>query len=296
MDARQKEYLKQKVITVARRNSGSRVKNWILNFHKIIFYKAISFSKLLLPIKVRTLWGEKMEIILPERVSISILRNGFAEVDVTFYLLEYLKTGDTFIDIGAHFGSYSLLASTIVGNEGRVLAFEPTPSTYRQLSKNAINYSNNNIEVFNFGVYDTRNELRFSDYGVVNSAFNTFFVNRGNNSLTENDITVKTIKLDDFFNEFYSDLKIDLLKIDAESSEFKILMGLKETLLKYRPKIILEVGDYSIEGIKKTKDLVAFLENQNYKPYELDLMTYKVIQYQVKENEEYKNIIFHSVN
>ena len=66
-------------------------------------------------IKVKTFWDGEIEVILPEMVSISIWRNGFVESDVTIYLLKYLNNGETFVDIGAHFGFYSLLASSIVG-------------------------------------------------------------------------------------------------------------------------------------------------------------------------------------
>ncbi len=132
----QKELYIKRIIKTTGRNSTNRLRGWVNNFYKIIYYKSLMFLNKASEIKVKTFWGGKIQVILPEMVSISIWRNGFVESDVTIYLLKYLNNGETFIDIGAHFGFYSLLASSIVGREGQVLSFEPTASTFRQLSKN----------------------------------------------------------------------------------------------------------------------------------------------------------------
>src|SRR5438309_4114648 len=63
------------------------------------------------------------------------LRNGFERQEQEF-LLEFLGPGMTFIDIGAHHGLYSLLASKKVGPSGRVVAFEPSPREFRRLRWN----------------------------------------------------------------------------------------------------------------------------------------------------------------
>jgi len=73
--------------------------------------------------KVKTFWGEEMLVIIPEVVSLNIYRYRFFEEDLTKMILEYLKPGMTFFDIGAHFGYYTLLASFIVGEKGIVHSF-----------------------------------------------------------------------------------------------------------------------------------------------------------------------------
>lgn len=286
------QFLKKKVLKVANRNSGTRLKKWLFNFHKIIIYKSIALLNKTLSLKVKTIWEDEIEIILPEMVSINIFRNGFAEADVTYYLLEHLKEGQTFIDIGAHFGSYSLLASNLVGKKGIVISFEPTPSTFTQLKRNIVNNEFQNIRIYNYAVFDKQTKLIFSDFGIVNSAFNSFFRNRGSNLLEKQEIEVETVKLDDFLENNFKELRIDLIKIDAESSEYFILQGSQNIIKIYKPKIILEVGDFSIEDIKKSNELVNYLYDIGYIAYEFDLDKKSITPYIAKANETYKNLIF----
>jgi len=243
-------------------------------------------------IEVKTFWDGKINIILPESVSISIWRNGFVESDVSIYLLKYLNKGETFIDIGAHFGFYSLLALSIVGEEGQVLSFEPTNSTFNQLTKNISNQDNDNIKIFNLAAFNSRTQIEFNDYGIINSAYNSFFANRGESKLKAKKIKVNTVVIDDFLNEYYIDRIIGTIKIDAESSEFQVLTGLKNTIDKYHPKIILEVGDFSINGTKNSRDLIELVEGYGYQSFELDKTTFQIVPYIKKNNESYKNLLF----
>lgn len=59
-------------------------------------------------------------------------------------LNQFLKPGDTFIDVGAHIGFFTLIASVMVGPNGRVLAFEPEPHNFDALRRNvALNQAQN---------------------------------------------------------------------------------------------------------------------------------------------------------
>src|SRR5688572_9607452 len=75
-------------------------------------------------------WGGKMKVVLPEIVSGHIFTYGFFDEEVCYYIIHSVDEGDVFVDVGSHFGSFSLLASSIVGPEGKVLSIDPTPSTY----------------------------------------------------------------------------------------------------------------------------------------------------------------------
>jgi len=291
-DIDQKEFLINRVKKISDRNTTSKFRGWVYNFYKIIYYKSLMFLNKTSEIKVKTFWDGKINIILPESVSINIWRNGFAESDVSIYLLKYLNKGETFIDIGAHFGFYSLLASSIVGREGQVLSFEPTTSTFNQLSKNIVNQGNENIKIFNLAAFNSKTEMEFNDYGIINSAFNSFFANRGDNKLAGERIKVNTIVLDDFLSENYSDRKISMIKLDAESSEFQIITGLKNTINTHHPKIILEIGDHSISGIKSSHELVELIESFGYEGFELNKSNFQIVPFTIGKKESYRNILF----
>ena len=65
-----------------------------------------------------------------------ILRDGMWEPAETALIRSQLKPGDTFIDVGANFGYYTVLASKLVGPTGRVIAFEPDPRSFQLLERN----------------------------------------------------------------------------------------------------------------------------------------------------------------
>jgi len=97
------------------------------------------------PRRVRIRNGMDMDIILPDHTSI-YLRMGIPyERDVTAYMEKILKEGSTFFDVGAHFGYHSLMASSMVGPDGRIVAFEPTPTTYEVLRNNSSRATMSNI-------------------------------------------------------------------------------------------------------------------------------------------------------
>ncbi|QKJ97585.1 MAG: FkbM family methyltransferase [Ignavibacteriota bacterium] len=292
MDNNQKANLIKKIILTSNRNNTNRLKGWIYNFHKIVYYKSLEFLKKTSEFKVKTFWNRDINIILPESVSVSIWRNGFVESDVTIYLLNYLNKGDTFIDIGAHFGFYTLLAADIVGPKGQVLAFEPTISTFNQLSKNVSNSKNDNIRIYNLAASNSNTEMEFNDFGIINSAFNSFFENRGDKYFEGKKIIVNAVIVDDFIKENFSKSKISAIKIDAESAEFQVLSGLINVINKDHPIIILEVGDYSISGTKKSKELIELVESFDYQSFELDKKSFNIMPYIKKNIERYSNILF----
>eukprot|EP01034_Spumella_vulgaris_P002103 gene2103-2739_t len=76
--------------------------------------------------------------------------------------MHYLRPEDTFVDVGANIGVYSVLASGITG--AKSLSFEPIPSTFANLKRN-INYNNlqDRSELYNLGVGDKEETLIFSN-------------------------------------------------------------------------------------------------------------------------------------
>ena len=122
-------------------------------------------------IKTKTFWGKRMNVILPEVVSSDIRRFGYIEESVANFLINYASEGDCLIDVGAHFGFFSLLMADMVGKNGSVHSFEPTPSTFSVL-KNNIKIEEN-IFINNNAIWDLETEIEFNDYGLSSSAFNS---------------------------------------------------------------------------------------------------------------------------
>ena len=215
--------------------------------------------------EARLFTGDSMNIVVPDNVSTALYLNGCFEADDTKALIESLNEGETFIDIGAHIGYYSLLASSLVGDSGKVICFEPTPSTYGLLVKNL--QQKKNVKAENLAVYSVQTNMEFNDYGLKYMVFNSFKKARLNDiDLVANHINVQTTTLDNYCR--LNDVKPSFIKIDAESVELHVLQGSVETIKKHKPKLMIEVGDFSHIDAGGSLKIISFLTDLGYEVYE----------------------------
>jgi FkbM family methyltransferase len=131
-----------------------------------------------------------------------------------------LGPGETFVDVGANAGYFSLLASKCVGPTGRVWAFEPVPITRQELKTNLRLNNAGNVSV---GPADHRGT---SSLRALQDASET--------------ITVQTARLDDLLP---AEQKVNVIKIDIEAAEQMALEGMRGRLERDHPDLIIEVTD-----------------------------------------------------
>ena len=162
-------------------------------------------------------FGVSMTVVLPEVISEQIYTYGLFDETVTWLVLQAVHKGDVVIDIGAHFGYFSLLFSHLVGQHGKVLSFEPTPSTFTVLQKNVSAYGN--ITALSLAAGSETGECAISDYGLKYSAWNTLAEESRMpdvlNSHDSNRVIVKVVRLDDCLVQ--EAVRPSLIKIDAEN-------------------------------------------------------------------------------
>jgi FkbM family methyltransferase len=183
------------------------------------------------------------------------------------WLLEsLLKTGDTFIDIGANVGIYSFMAARIVGSSGQVFSFEPDPMTYRGLSESAELNAFSQVRCLNIALSNYFGEASFyvdSGDSVGSSLLSTFDYNE-----------VTKVKVDTFDNvigTLDSDpQKVRLIKVDVEGAEYLTIQGMKGFLgFGHRPAIFCEVRGSASKRSPNTYDAVRrFLEAFGYTPFQ----------------------------
>ena len=70
--------------------------------------------------------GMKIRVIWTDVIGYSIAVDGYYDLPIVRVIQELLKPGMTFVDVGAHVGQYSLLASGLVGREGPSTALSPS--------------------------------------------------------------------------------------------------------------------------------------------------------------------------
>ncbi len=141
--------------------------------------------------------------------------------------------GDVVLDMGAHIGSYSLRYSRLVGQEGRVISFEPDPENRRILSWNLRLNNAQNVQVRReaLGDFTGEGKLRISSFPGQHS-----FVHSSKGIRQVSEIVVPVAKLDDIRLD-----KVDFVKMDVEGYELNVLRGGEKTILSLRPRMQIEV-------------------------------------------------------
>ena len=148
-------------------------------------------------------------------------------------VLKLLRPGSTFIDVGANIGDFSLLAASVTGSAGRVLAFEPEATNCCLIKRNIELNGYKNIEVFQLALSDSNGEA--SLYLGDRCDYHSLLKDQPERKAGV--IAVKTRTLDSFLEEFGQD-RVDMIKVDVEGAELKVLRGARE-MLRRNPNVVI---------------------------------------------------------
>jgi FkbM family methyltransferase len=261
---------------------------------KLVIYirKFICFvlRKAKFPIRIyaNAFFGRQIRVVLPEMVSNVIWQKGYFEEDVCYYFLNLLGPGDTCIDIGGHFGFFSMLARELVGPEGTVVTFEPMPRTRAILAENMErNAGPATHYLIPAAAGAGPNKLTFKDFGLIGSAFATSDEQRSAAVTLVGKVEVDVRTVDAVVSELgLSSLK--LMKIDAENAEYDVVQGSLVTLRTLRPALILEAGDASGK-VGATRRVLDVVTAEGYVPYEFHRWTLR--PHAITERYGYQNLL-----
>lgn len=202
--------------------------------------------------------GFKLNLKLDDWIQENIFFLGEYENAELKMLEKHLKPGDTFIDLGANLGIYTLHASRIVGEKGKVISFEPFSINHNAIKKHIEINTLSNVRLEKLAVG--------SESGTITMYLDETEGNLG--MVTANYIenakeeTVEIVSIDEYLKSKPLQ-KIDFIKIDIEGFEYPTLLGLKNTLEKYHPAILIEILEDS--GTTQNDEKVhEFLYNLGY--------------------------------
>lgn len=213
--------------------------------------------------------GQQIRVVIPEIVGTEIYRHGYIEADLTRVLIGNLRPGMVFVDVGAHYGYHSLIASQMVGPDGVVVSLEPTPKTFELLRRNVD--GRGNVRARQAAVGEAPATVRLHDYGSGHSALNTLLEGprvppAERRRLRDVSYLVTCVTLDQLLAT--ESLVPDLIKLDAEGSELSILRGMRQLLGNCEPLIALETGDYQGMSSPRTASCIDYLEGIGYRCFE----------------------------
>lgn len=169
--------------------------------------------------------GYKMFVHMEEYEGIDgiaqqLLFQGTYEKYTTILFKRFVSEGMNVIDIGANIGYYTLLAAKLVGERGKVFAFEPELRNYALLLKNIEVNSYKNIIPLQKAVSNKTGKAKLFLDKVESGAHSLY---KAEEDATQ-DIMVDAISLDEFFKG--KEYPIDIIKIDVEGAEMTVLLGM----------------------------------------------------------------------
>ncbi|KUH36529.1 MULTISPECIES: FkbM family methyltransferase [Streptomyces] len=189
------------------------------------------------------------------------------EPNLSAFLRDRLRPGDTFIDVGAHRGAFSLLASHAVGPHGRVVAIEPHPRFHDDLAAVAAANHRTNIRTVRFAASDSTGVVVLYVEDPSNLGHTTAVRPRHVHATVE----VPTASLADLVSR--ADLATArVIKIDVEGAESAAVRGLTPVLphLRDDAELVIEVTPRLLtkQG-ESAAALIATLREHGFHPYTL---------------------------
>jgi FkbM family methyltransferase len=192
---------------------------------------------------------------------------GVWEPDLTYWIQSRLEPGDVFVDVGANIGYFTLLAATCVGQHGRCVAIEASPSILELLNENLeINHIGSRVRAVNVAASDRDGTLTVYAGPRVNLGLTTMVPNED----LEIETTIGAKALKDILTE-EEIARARLIKIDVEGFEGPVVRGLLPFLGSCRSdlEIVMEVNGMDTPDGEETSDIVRQFGALGFHAYEI---------------------------
>lgn len=237
-----------------------------------------------LPIKGRwRLAAPLNRLFPPEEVTINLAGVGRVTLDLSIRMLQevywsglhkedaaiqrlartLLPRDGVFVDVGANIGLHTLAIAAHVAEGGSVVAFEPHPLNHRLLVRNLRQNNLRHVVAENAGLAEF-------DTTLIGSAQpgggNWSLASRG-----DHHFDVRLMRLDDYWRD-HPLPRLDLMKIDVEGAEVRVLRGARQTIARFRPLIVFEVCPPWLAKMQtNVAELMAELMSHDYRIHPLPL-------------------------
>jgi methyltransferase, FkbM family len=274
--------------------------------HPIKYLYSLLYRELIYPISQKEIvvstipfFNQKMKIALPASSDIYLTggKSHSSEIRLAKFLIQYLNENAHFLDIGAHVGYFTLLASIVVGKDGRVVAFEPSEKSFKLLLSNTSIFQQ--ITVYQKVVSSSSSPITFYEFPTLYSEYNTSDIHPHEHEdwfkrTKYKKVEVAAETLDEFL--IHHSFQPAFIKIDVEGAEYDVVLGGKQFFTLYSPTIMMEYVEPKRDNHshKQARDLLYELGYQSF--LILDDGSIKTItdidSYLEKNHLESDNIVF----
>jgi len=222
--------LHQRLRRFAGRPAHEKYASIVQRFHRI-------FPKV--PVLCRLSFGAWW-VVGNSTIDSGLLWRGFETAELRF-VEKFLEPGMCVLDVGAHHGLYTLLASKRVGSRGRVIAFEPSPRERLVLARNLRLNSSSNVRIENYALGHEASKAQLFLVGGGEDGCNS--LRPPAVAATTRTVLVDVTSIDDYLLNASINI-VDFVKLDVEGAEREVLLGASGLLGASSPPVILaEVQD-----------------------------------------------------
>ncbi|MDX3855047.1 FkbM family methyltransferase [Streptomyces sp. AK02-01A] len=217
---------------------------------------------------VRSQFGARFAVDTQDLIQRYLYLFGVWEPHMTRWLQSRLRPGDTFIDVGANIGYYSVLASRLVGDSGRVVSLEASPAFHQTLLQQVRLNQCRNVRAVNAAVADSRKNLKFVLASSANMGANSIVPYDGP---AESSFEIEARPLPELL-EPAEIASARVIKIDVEGAEWPVVRGMAPMLDMLRPdaEITVEVTPDRMARIgDSADDLLKTMRSHGFHVYRL---------------------------
>lgn len=244
-----------------------------------------------IPEKPEDMWGrvfdlEQKELAHLDNFNLYVMRNDYIgqhiltsrsyEPHVTKLIKNILKMDDVFLDIGANLGYFTMLASSIVKEQGKVIAFEPNPQNLQLIYSSIQENHAKNIDVYPFAASNHKNILRFVTVGSNGGIVTEHALAQQYNFLVQSVILDTMLK---------NEPAINLIKMDVEAHEPYALAGMINLIKQHKPKLITEFHPWALK-INNPGKPIEFLNQVINLGYKISIIQFDGELKDVSSSEE----------
>lgn len=222
--------------------------------------------------------GLRFECDLRNSLAREVYFTGRYEPQETALVRQLLSPGDTFVDVGAHWGYFSLLAAERLGPTGRVVAIEADPRVFAVLERTCALNQLDGLTAVHAAVADGPGELtlagfdeRQDNWGLSRLVVGPEQGQGQGGATAAMSYRVRAVALDDLLDE-HGIGAVDLVKMDIEGAEAPALQGMRRGLEseRYR-RLLIELHPEALPAFGTTAaDLVALILASGYRGYTVD--------------------------
>lgn len=241
------------------------------------------------PITIEIANGLKLKLYTDSVLSETIFVGRFENSELEF-VSRYLSKGDTFFDIGANVGLFSIMAASKIGAQGNIYAFEPVKKTFSRLKENVELNMINNAKIFNAGLSDSDGFLEMTTSADGFDAWNSFGVPTAGDNFVKESVEIFTL---DSWMSNNNVVSANLAKIDVEGWECNVMKGGSLTFSSANaPDLLVEFTEENCKNAGfSCGQLYDVLKNYGYQMFIYDEVTKKIIPEPKRNVYTHMNIV-----